>query len=257
MTRRPKLLLLHGWTLDHRSMLKQARALEDYFKVINLDRPGYGSNDCKPDLPNEHSYWFDYIDRELNAEPVHLLGISQGARVALRMAATQPSKIASLALHGAAVDGVKAPTQQQAIPLNNFIDLAKAGQLERLKQEWLSHPMMREGLTGAQLSEVSKIVADYAAADLKTPAGHNFEFSSDLITSLKKYEGPALITTGSLEASERQFHALWLRENLRNASFHSLDDAGHLANFSHPDTYNAILTKFYTNTGIITPHPDR
>ena len=236
-------------------MLKQAHALAPYFDVINVDRPGYGSNAYQPNLPQEHAYWLDYIDRELEGEPVHLLGISQGARIALRMAAYAPSKILSIALHGAAVDGVKAPTQQQAIPLEHYIELAEKDQLELLKQKWLSHPMMREGLTSQQQSEIAKIVADYSANDLKTPAGHDFAFSSDVIAKLTRYDGPVLVTTGSLEASERQYHAHWLRDNLKNPSFQSLEGAGHLANFSHAVSYNETVQKFYVDSGFITPHP--
>ena len=257
MTSLPKLLLLHGWTLDHRSMLKQARSLEPYFDVINVDRPGYGSNHRKPNLPEEHAYWLDYIKDKLNGEPVHILGVSQGARIALRIAVTHPSGVSSLALHGAAVDGVKSPTQQQAIPLERYIELAKTDQLETLKQEWLAHPMMREGLTLDQREEIAHIVADYSADDLRTPQGHNFQFHSDVVVGLQNYDNPVLVTTGSLEASERQYQAHWLRDNLRNVRFNSLEGAGHLANFSHSAVYNAVLQKFYTDTGIITPHLDQ
>lgn len=238
-------------------MLKQAQALAPYFQVINPDRPGYGSSDQTPNLPHEHLYWLEYIRGQFRQEPVHLLGISQGARIALRMAATQPSHIASIAVHGAAVDGVKAPAQQQAIPLDRYIELARNDQLDILKKEWLGHPMMREGLTPEQLLEIEKIVADYCANDLKVPQGHDFSFSSATTRSLQLYEGPVLVTTGSLEADERQQHARWLRDNLRNLRFESLQGAGHLANFSHASVYNAILEQFYTDASIISPRPDR
>jgi pimeloyl-ACP methyl ester carboxylesterase len=237
-------------------MLKQAEAFAPYFQVINLDRPGYGTNSQPPDLAEEHFYWLEYINRKLNREPVHIIGISQGARIALRMAANQPAKVASLALHGAAVDGVKAPIQQQAIPLERYVELVNSDQLEVMKQEWLSHPMMREGLTSEQQHEVAQIVADYSAEDLKNPQGHNFAISSALYVSLKLYEEPVLVTTGSLEAIERQYHAHWLRDNLQNSQFRSLDGAGHLANFSHAATYNAILLQFYVDAGVLNLHPD-
>lgn len=237
-------------------MRKQAEALAPYFQVINLDRPGYGTNSQLPHLPEEHFYWLEYIDHKLNREPVHIIGISQGARIALRMAATRPAKVASLALHGAAVDGIKAPVQQQAIPLDRYVDLVKSDQLEVMKQEWLSHPMMREGLTMEQQHEVAQIVAEYSAEDLKNPEGHNFAISSALSVSLKLYQGPVLVTTGSLEAIERQYHAHWLRDNLNNIQFKSLNGAGHLANFSHAATYNAILRQFYVDAGVLNLHPD-
>ena len=38
------LLLLHGWTLDHRSFQPQVEALSRHLKVISIDRRGQGRN---------------------------------------------------------------------------------------------------------------------------------------------------------------------------------------------------------------------
>jgi len=251
MSSHPKLLLLHGWTLDHSSMQAQQEMLSAHFHTINFDRPGYGANKTPPNLPDEHRYWLDYLNTSFGDEPVHLLGVSQGARIALRMAATAPNRIASVVVHGAAVDGLQSPKRVQPIPLDQFVMQAKLGELEHMRQAWLNHPMMREGLTPVQHRQIESIVSRYEGNDLLNAAGHDFTFATDLIAKLTTFQGPVLVSTGSLEAPERIFHAQWLRDNLKAVEYRSISGAGHLANFSHAEEYNRLVLEFYRSQGLI------
>lgn len=232
-------------------MAAQQAQLQHGFEVLNPDRPGYGCNSDLPNLPGEHLYWIEYLEQQNIDEPVHLLGVSQGARIALRMAAVAPSKVASLVVHGAAVDGLVAPEVAQPIPLAQYISLVQSDRLGDMQSLWLSHPMMSEGLSDEQLEQVALIVSDYRGRDLIHAAGHDFSCDADLIERLKSFAGPVLITTGVHEAPERQFHARWLRDNLQNAEYSLIDGAGHLANLSHAAEFNGLIRAFYRRNLIL------
>ncbi|GAB2820971.1 3-oxoadipate enol-lactonase [Actinoallomurus bryophytorum] len=98
----PTVVLLHAMGFAHDMWDPQFARLADRFHVVAPDLPGYGRT------PGPFS--FDTAVRELTglaaAGPVHLCGVSLGARVALRFAAERPAAVASLFLSGC---GVRAP----------------------------------------------------------------------------------------------------------------------------------------------------
>ena len=102
------LLLMHGWTLDQRMFQPQVPRLSERFHVISFDRRGFGRSDATPDLDLE----LDDLDRiadALSLDTLHLLGMSQGGRLAMRYAVTRPQRLRSLVLQGAVVDGLDIP----------------------------------------------------------------------------------------------------------------------------------------------------
>jgi pimeloyl-ACP methyl ester carboxylesterase len=98
----PTVVLLHAMGFAHDMWDPQYSRLTDLFHVVAADLPGYGRT------PGPFS--FDTAVRELAGlaadGPVHLCGVSLGARVALRFAAERPEAVASLFLSGC---GLRAP----------------------------------------------------------------------------------------------------------------------------------------------------
>ena len=106
------MVLVHGWTLDHRSFELQVQTLASRFTVVTLDRRSYGKSTGRPDLWAE----LDDLDRvidEYGGGAAHLLGVSQGGRVALRYAATRPDRVRSLVLQGAVLDQSQSPPLEE------------------------------------------------------------------------------------------------------------------------------------------------
>ena len=236
------LLLLHGWTLDHRSFAPQVAALSRSMRIIVPDRRGCGLSSGTPSLEAELSD-IDRLLNELVQEPVHLLGVSQGGRLALRYAATRPGRLRSLILQGAVLDGFSAPDGPgEAIPLARFTRLADEGQIEQMRQEWLQHPMMSAGVDApAQRDRLRDIVADYRGDDLRERARLAADDLTGLLSTLPV---AVLIVTGELEVQARKAHAAKLLELLPHAREVVIEGAGHLSNFSHPDRYNALVRDF-------------
>lgn len=96
------LVLLHGFTGSSASWDEIVPCLAQRFRVICIDLPGHGrtlapSDPARGALPRVAADIAALL-RDLGAAPVHLLGYSMGARLALGMAVLHPDVVQSLIL---------------------------------------------------------------------------------------------------------------------------------------------------------------
>ena len=239
------ILLLHGWPLDHRIFEPQVRYLEQFLRVIAFDRRGFGRSEAPPDLRRE----LDDIDRILKAvsvENVHLLGMSQGARIALRYAVTRPERIRSLILQAPVIDGfVLDHPESERIPMEEFAALARASQLDEVRKRWLAHPMMALGAGNERLhKDIEEIMDDYQGKDLLEYSPNSHTFPHDVLAELSRFDRPCLILTGGQETATRREHARRLRESLPHAREIVFRHSGHLSNLLEAEAYNRQVAAF-------------
>ena len=241
------LLLLHGWTLNHRMFEPQVARLSERFHVIVYDRRGFGRSDLAPDLELE----LDDLDRiaaSLSLDTLHLLGMSQGARLALRYAVTRPQRLRSLLLQGAVVDGVVADgPEYENIPFFEYAELVRGGQLEIMRQRWSQHPLLalRSGLDDARRL-LDEILNDYDGADLLDFSPEMFTTSLDVPGKLSRLRVPTLILTGAMETVRLRAHAAKLLELIPDSREVVFAHSGHLSNLSEPALFNEQVLRFCT-----------
>jgi pimeloyl-ACP methyl ester carboxylesterase len=238
------LVLVHGWAMDRRVFRFQVGAFERHFKVVSYDRRGFGESTGPPDLDRELDD-LDVIASAVAGDRFHLLGMSQGGRIAIRYAATRPGRLRSLILQGAAVDGDEpAGPGADRIPLDEFAELARCGDLAELRCRWLGHPMMQLGSGHPQAERLLRdMLDDYRGADLigPGPAGGP---SADSLGALADARLPVLVLTGAQETASRRRTADRLVAAVPGAREVLLGDSGHLCNLTEPDAYNAAVIAF-------------
>ncbi|MFW6093231.1 MAG: alpha/beta fold hydrolase [Pseudomonadota bacterium] len=247
------LVLVHGWAMDHRIFRYQERAFARDFRVVTFDRRGFGRSGGEPDLARELDDLDLLADTLIGAaDAFHLLGLSQGGRIALRYAAARPERVRSLVLQGAPVDGEQPPgPADEQVPMAAFAALARAGRLDELRQRWLRHPMMRLGDGHAEAEALLReMLEDYTGADLirggwPPPA-------TDVLGAVAAAGLPVLILTGARETRSRRRSARLLRERLPRSRERVLPHGGHLCNLTEPDAYNAAVIEFCR---AVTPPP--
>lgn len=241
----PPIVLLHGWPLDRRTFALQAPALSRYFTVISFDRRGFGKSQGSPDMRLE----LDDIDRILDSfadSPAHLLGMSQGARIALRYAITRPERLRSLILQGAVVDGLPVPEcAEERTPIAEYAELARQNRLDEFRRLWLRHPMMTIGAEhGEALSLINSMLEDYRGADLRDYAPEMYAFPVDVVGALPRIMLPTLILTGANETEARKAHARTLVRLMPDAREIILPKSGHLSNLTEAAIYNQAVIDF-------------
>ena len=241
----PPLLMVHGWPLDHRLFGPQVAELANEFRVIVFDRRGFGRSQAPPDLRLE----LDDIDRILDAlglSDTHLLGMSQGGRIAIRYAVTRPDRLRSLILQGAVIDGLRLEEHEsERVPVAEFAALAKAGCIDEVRRRWLSHPMMALEPQFADAAElVDRTLADYAGDDLVDFDPESYRFDMDVLNALHTIPVPTLVLTGECETLARKQHADELCRRIGNAVEVVLENSGHLSNLTAVSEYNRAVREF-------------
>lgn len=231
----PPLLFVHGWTLDRRAWEPQIEALADRFTTVTFDRRGFGQSSLPPDLarePDDIVAIADYLGFDLFA----VVGMSQGARIALTCAIRHPHRVSALILQGAPLSDV--PNADEAVPVDAMAAFAADGQLDAMRRMWRGHALMQ--VEGARANAcLDAIVADYMAHDLTTPGTRLDVTAADLAHLCT----PLLAITGECEPAWRH-HVADIIVKATGGVRLDIPRGSHLCNLSEPDAFNAAVAGF-------------
>jgi pimeloyl-ACP methyl ester carboxylesterase len=115
----PPVLLLHGLNVQCHTWDPIAHKLAEEFHVYSLDMRGHGESDWAPSGYRVRQFAHDVhgVIEALGVGPVHLVGHSQGVRVAIAVAGERPETIKSLSLS----DAGPQTTKDGALAMRDFI----------------------------------------------------------------------------------------------------------------------------------------
>jgi len=239
----PALVLVHGWLLDSTIWAAHVTAWSPRFRVLRLDRRGFGESSGSPDLAADALDVVRLLDR-LGIERAAILGMSQGARIALRLADTVPQRVACLVLDGTpAIDGLPGDWPSET-PVAHYLSLLLGQGIGALRDELATHPLMqlrtRDPATRAKLDAMLEL---YDGADLLAAPTASLEVTPGRLAHLSM---PVLLLNGGLDTPVRLQVAEVLARLLPAAERRVLPSAGHLACLDARETYSAVVLEFLT-----------
>jgi pimeloyl-ACP methyl ester carboxylesterase len=239
----PPIVFLHGWTLDLESWEPQAHYLQNTLRVIRLDRRGFGLSGGNPSIDDDVGDLVALLDH-LHIDKVTLVGVSQGARVAISFGTAHPSRLSALVLDGApdptlpSMGGVA-----RELPMARYRELARIAGIEAFRREWLQHPFMQLHTQDAAAHELLRqIVARYPGRDLLDWSTQRDELLSAEV--MRNMRVPTLVINGALDTERRKQVGDTLASRLPNAERKLVPNSGHLANIDEPAVYNDIIRQF-------------
>lgn len=205
--------------------------LSEHFRFIRYDERGCGMSEWKVSDLSLDRWSADLeavIDAAQPAEPVTLLGISQGAATCVQYAVRHPERVSKLVLYGGYARGYAHREMAQSRPYQAIVDLARAG--------WGSdNPTFRQLFT-------SRFIPGGSAEQLqwfndlcrKTTTG---EVAANIIESRSKVDirdTLAAVTTPTLVLHARGDEVQPIEEGrllaagIRGAEFVELDSRNHI-----------------------------
>lgn len=244
----PGLLFLHGWTLDHRMWKHQTGPLGGYFRVIAVDRRGFGRSSGIPDLTREPEDIASVMEL-LGVGRAVLCAASQAGRIAMHFALAYPEKLRALVLQGPALDGMPEPASDPGyVPFAEYAQLIRSGAVEEFRKRWLNHPFLRlpEGRIDLH-AEVEEMVCDCPCLDLRQAGVTSPGAAPDITGMLSRISAPTLIIAGTEETPHRKTIARTLLREIPGARFTEISGGGHLINMIDPEVYNQTLLEFLNN----------
>ena len=237
----PPLVLLHGWTLDHRMWGPQVESLSRRFFLVMPDRRGFGRSTALPDLTREA----DDIQRIadfLGFDRFALLGLSQGAAIALDYAHLHAWRLTALIASGAPLPYLV--ERDEVIEIDRYEAWARAGDMAAMRADWAAHELMRHS-NPETAALVDTMLADYDGRDLLLPSALR-GVPKDALAHLPV---PLLAMTGSADSAWRRACAKALAGTAARGSHCEVESAGHLANLDNPAGFNRIVCDFLSKCG--------
>lgn len=229
----PAIALLHGWALDLGYWDAVTPLLARQFAVLRFDRRGFGLSEGLPDIHRNVDDLLAVLDAAA-VDRAAVLGMSQGARLAIHFTLHHPGRVAALLL-----DGAPALDAESDLPLALYRRRLETGGPPALQAEILRHPLMQLQRDDPAARELLRAtVSRYRGLDLVNPVARGRP------PDLRAIAAPALVINGSLDSPERREAGRKLRDTIPAATLVELPGAGHLAALDDPQAYVEAVRSF-------------
>jgi 3-oxoadipate enol-lactonase len=240
------LVLIHGHPFDHTMWYPQIESFSMSYQVITPDLRGYG----KSSLPDNSATKFeDYATDilllldSLGVEKFHLAGLSQGGQVIMEMFRQAPGRITSLILADtfASLDTreVKKGRYDSATRLEKEGMNAYADEViyKMVKPEHVSS--MPDA--SAHVIKMMKAAPPKGAAAALRARAERIDYLKDVFPLINI---PALVIVGRDDEFTPVAKAEEMKNNLKDCKLVIIEDAGHMPNLEHPESFNEAVLYF-------------
>jgi pimeloyl-ACP methyl ester carboxylesterase len=226
-------LVLHGWGASIEAVVPIVTGLQAVAKVFALDLPGFGESDMPPRAwgVEEYQEFVAAFMDALSIDSPTIVGHSNGGRIAIRMASTEPRRAARLVLVDAA--GIR---PKRTLRWYRRVGMAKVG---KYAARFLGAPgeRLRELLVGRAAS------TDYAAAGPMRPTLVRL-VNADLRPHMPAIGVPTLLVWGSRDTDTPLSAAREMEKLIPDAGLVVLEGAGHYSYLDQPARFARIVSHF-------------
>jgi pimeloyl-ACP methyl ester carboxylesterase len=229
----PPVLVLHGWGASIEAVYPIVGGLAPIATVYALDLPGFGESPPPPEpwgVEDYQAFVAAFMDA-LSIERPTIVGHSNGGRIAIRMAATEPARAARLVLVDSA--GIR---PKRTLRWYRRVGMAKVG---KYAARFLGAPgeRLRALLVGRSGS------ADYLAAGEMRPTLVKL-VNADLRPFMPRIEVPTLLVWGSNDTDTPLSAAHEMERLIPDAGLVELEGAGHYSYLDQPARFARIVSHF-------------
>lgn len=234
------LLLLHGWGATKELMLPIAERLTGYH-VIAPDLPGFGATDPPPNAwgVDEYSRWVIALLDRLGVPSAHVVGHSNGGRIAIALAASRPERVVKLVL-----------TDSAGIRPNHGLRYQWRVRTFKLLRAAAESPLVPAPLRRAAGRRAARRgSADYRAASGALRATMVRLVNADLRPELSRLQAPTLLIWGDRDQETPPADARTMERLIPDAGLVLIEGAGHFAYAEQPDRFCRIVDVFLRGGG--------
>jgi pimeloyl-ACP methyl ester carboxylesterase len=239
------ILFVHGFPFNSAMWGPQLANLPKGWRGIAPDLRGFGASAGG----TEDVYTMELFARDLAAlldhlgqERVVVCGLSMGGYIAFEFQRLFPERVRALVLcdtrAGADSDETRKGRERQAA---RVLDEGEAPVIESMLPRLISMST-RYGQPG--VLELVRAMMKETPAITMARALRGMAVRMDSEPLLRTIEVPALVIVGAEDAITSRGQAEFLARGIRGARLETIENAGHLPNLEHPDTFNRLLHSF-------------
>lgn len=232
-------ILIPAFSMDLRMWAAQVALLEKSARVIAYDLRGHGRS-IAPMEPYSAVDDLAALMDELGVGSAHVVGLSNGARIALDFVLSHPSRVRSLVLAAPGVSGYTGGDFSYMAPV---ISAVRAGNLEQAADLWAATPLMHIPNDSAAAALIRTI-----SRDNRSIWGHRANPERPLrppaIGRLAEVKVPVLVITGDRDLPDLRRLADTIAQTVPGASKVVISGAGHMVNVAAPEAFNRAVESF-------------
>jgi pimeloyl-ACP methyl ester carboxylesterase len=244
-------VLVHGSWADHTAWQQVVPRLAQSFRVVTYDRRGHGRSESMPGQGTRQQDETDLAGllEALKLAPAHVTGNSFGASIVLGMASTRPDLCRSAVVHEPPLSTVIADDVAMQPMLQNFqtkiddvLRLIGSGDLEGGSRRFVEEVAIGPGAWDILPADVRQTFMNHALTwvDEQRDTG-----SAEIdLARLSQLPFQVLFTQG--DQSFPWFPRIIdkLRAVVPNSRVYTLEGAGHIPHFTHPEEYVRVIADF-------------
>jgi 3-oxoadipate enol-lactonase len=240
-------VLVHGFSLDHRMWDDQAAVLAGRYTVVRYDLRGFGRS-APAAVPYTHADDLKALLAHLGLERVILMGLSLGGGAALNFSIRYPEAVAALI----AVDPSLGGWRWDPAGIAAQAAVRQAAQevgVEAARVLWLKDPLFAAARANPAVAvRLEALVSAYSGwhwlhADPGRP------LNPPALDRLHEIGAPALVVVGEHDVPDFQGIAETLARRIPGARKEVIPGAGHLVNLEQPERFNAAVLGFLDRLG--------
>lgn len=243
----PCVLLLHAGVADRRMWASVMQSLSAGYRCIAYDRRGFGETVAADETFRNIDDLETVIDH-FGGGPCHLIGCSQGGRIAIDFALARPEKVLSLVLVATALSGAPAPTQFPIAVQRLLDDLEQAeaaGDIDCVNaieaHLWLDGPQQAEGrVRGA----IRQFFLDMNGRALRHAPLTGEQAPAPAVGRLSEIVHPALVIWGDLDFPHVQQVSRLVAGTIPGARTCEMTGCAHLPNLEQPAIFEREVRRF-------------
>ena len=238
----PWLLLLHGFSHDHRYWQSQRAALATGHRIVLADLRGHGGSPAPEDAaygPAEHLADVVHLLDRLGIASAHVLGTHTGAGIGLLLALEHPDRVASLILEGAVIPGAPLAPNDAALARERAI--AREQGVAAARADWFEQPFFDGARRGPGAAALRAIMDEFSGAPWLTDAVQ--ALVPPVTERLGSLRQPVSLVNGAGDLPEFLDVARLLERELPHVRRYLVPGAGGFPSWERPDAVTPLLLR--------------
>ncbi len=235
----------HGFVMDHTMYAPQFEDLPDDHRCVAWDMRGHGESECPPGPWTMQDTVVDLVQfiEGVHAAPCHLVGMSWGGMIAVRLALQREDLVRSVTLIDTSADAEEPDKVEQYTAFQEIIQAQ--GLTDELIEGTLPIFYAEKYLSNepdgvaVHIRRAKNMNPDALVEGLRALIERN-----SVVDRLGEIRVPALVIHGEEDAAIPMAQAEKMADGIPDAELVRVPEAGHTTPLEAPDTVNEALAKF-------------
>jgi pimeloyl-ACP methyl ester carboxylesterase len=241
----PCVVMLHAGVADRRMWRTLCEVLSPKFRCITYDRRGFGESTAQ-DEAFRNVDDLDAVIRHFGCDGAHLIGSSQGGRIAIDYALANPKNVMSLVLVAPALSGAPIPSSYPVAIQRLISELEQAEaalDIERMNaveaHMWLDGPLNAENRV---VGPARELFLNMNGGALKHAPLTQEQSSPSATDQLHRLTHPTFVIWGDADFQHIQERSMLITNTLNDGRHLVMGECAHLPNLEQPTQFdNAVL----------------